>query len=152
MNLQAKNGFCIWKSISLNCSPMATSSLTLFYFSGNFVKEVGDCSLRLARCCEYDVSLLCLSYLHLSSCSLSSIPISLSVVNFTSLATLDLLDNSLNSTTLPNWLWNLSSLTYLDLEASLFHGPLPCALGNLTSLNVELLDRVLTVKFDRFVR
>ncbi|KAG6491360.1 receptor-like protein EIX2 [Zingiber officinale] len=81
-----------------------------------------------------------LSVLHLSSCSLSSIPTSFSIVNFTSLTTLNLLDNSFNST-LPNWLWKLNSLTYLDLGASMFHGPLPYALGNLTSLNVLRLGQ-----------
>ncbi|XP_072977531.1 receptor-like protein EIX2 [Typha angustifolia] len=70
----------------------------------------------------------------LSYTSLPSIPNSLSYVNFTGLTTLDLSDNWHSNTTFPSWLWNLTDLSYLNLEDCLFHGKIPNALGNLTSL------------------
>ncbi|XP_072972863.1 uncharacterized protein [Typha angustifolia] len=50
------------------------------------------------------------------------------------LTTLDLSDNWQFNTTLPHWLWNLTDLSYLNLEDSQFHGKIPNALGNFTSL------------------
>ncbi|XP_072977242.1 receptor-like protein EIX2 isoform X2 [Typha angustifolia] len=59
---------------------------------------------------------------------------SLSYVNITSLTTLDLAYNWQFNTTLPIWLWNLTNLSYLNLEYCQFHGKIPNALSNLTSL------------------
>ncbi|XP_072972841.1 receptor-like protein EIX2 [Typha angustifolia] len=70
----------------------------------------------------------------MSYSSLPSIPNSLPYVNFTSLTTLDLSDNWPLNTTLSSWLWNLTNLSYLNLEYCLFRGKIPDALGNLTSL------------------
>ncbi|XP_073012660.1 LOW QUALITY PROTEIN: receptor-like protein EIX1 [Typha latifolia] len=70
----------------------------------------------------------------LSYTSVPSIPNSLSYVNFTGLTTLDLSYNWQLNTTLPSWLWNLTNLSYLNLEDCQFHGKIPNALGNFTSL------------------
>ncbi|OAY81829.1 LRR receptor-like serine/threonine-protein kinase GSO1 [Ananas comosus] len=73
--------------------------------------------------------------LSLEDCSLSSIPNSLSYVNFTSLRILKLRENGPFNVALPTWLWNLTNLSYLDLENGGFYGKIPDALGNLTSLS-----------------
>nr|CAD1821161.1 unnamed protein product [Ananas comosus var. bracteatus] len=73
--------------------------------------------------------------LSLEDCSLSSIPNSLSYVNLTSLRILKLRENGPFNVALPTWLWNLTNLSYLDLENCGFHGKIPNALGNLTSLS-----------------
>ncbi|XP_072972782.1 receptor-like protein EIX2 [Typha angustifolia] len=70
----------------------------------------------------------------MSSSSLPSIPNHLSYVNFMGLTTLDLSNNWQFNTTLSSWLWNLTNLSYLNLEYCLFRGKIPDALGNLTSL------------------
>ncbi|XP_072972988.1 receptor-like protein EIX2 [Typha angustifolia] len=70
----------------------------------------------------------------MSSSSLPSIPNSLPNVNFTSLTTLDLSNNWQLNTTLPSWLWNLTNLSYLNLEDCPFHGKIPNVHCNLTSL------------------
>ncbi|XP_065035184.1 receptor-like protein EIX2 [Musa acuminata AAA Group] len=60
---------------------------------------------------------------------LDTIPASVVHVNFTSsLTVLDLSYNHFNST-LPKWLWNISSLTHLDLHESGFYGVIPDAIG-----------------------
>ncbi|XP_064966882.1 probable LRR receptor-like serine/threonine-protein kinase IRK [Musa acuminata AAA Group] len=74
-----------------------------------------------------------LEELHLHDCGLTDIPSSLSHVNLTALATLDISDNLFNST-IPNWLWKLHNLSYLDLGFSMFHGAIPAGIGNLTGL------------------
>ncbi|XP_072965082.1 receptor-like protein EIX2 [Typha angustifolia] len=70
----------------------------------------------------------------LSSSSLPSIPNSLSYVNFTGLTTLDLSNNWSLNTTLLSWLWNLTNLSYLNLENFGFYGKIPDDLAKLTSL------------------
>ncbi|CAL9762604.1 unnamed protein product [Musa acuminata subsp. burmannicoides] len=77
-----------------------------------------------------------LEELHLQDCGLTDLPSSLSHVNLTALATLDISDNLFNFT-IPNWLWKLHSLSYLDLSFSMFHGAIPAGIGNLTGL-IEL--------------
>ncbi|KAA8532492.1 hypothetical protein F0562_032525 [Nyssa sinensis] len=72
--------------------------------------------------------------LNLVGCQLDTIP-PLSTVNFTSLASLDLQWNYINST-IPLWLSNISGLVQLRLDSNSFHGPIPDALGKLTSLKV----------------
>ncbi|XP_065034843.1 receptor-like protein EIX1 [Musa acuminata AAA Group] len=60
-----------------------------------------------------------LQVLTMSSVGLNTIPASVAHVNFTSsLAVLDLSYNNFDST-LPKWLWNISSLTHLDLSDAL---------------------------------
>ncbi|KAH7690641.1 Non-specific serine/threonine protein kinase protein [Dioscorea alata] len=55
-------------------------------------------------------------------------------LNFTSLRVLDLSLNSDLNMTLPQWLFNLTSLVYLDLSFCALHGKLPVTIGNLSSL------------------
>ncbi|CAL9189949.1 unnamed protein product [Musa hybrid cultivar] len=76
-----------------------------------------------------------LEELYLHDCGLTDIPPSLSHVNLTTLATLDISDNLFNST-IPNWLWKLHRLSYLDLSFSMFHGNISAEIGNLNSLEL----------------
>ncbi|URE11744.1 LRR receptor-like serine threonine-protein kinase [Musa troglodytarum] len=80
-----------------------------------------------------------LEELHLSDCGLNDLPSSLSLVNLTALATLDISDNLFNST-FPSWLWKLHSLSYLVLSSSINNlvGQIPTAIGGMKSL--ETLD------------
>ncbi|OVA07210.1 Leucine-rich repeat [Macleaya cordata] len=71
--------------------------------------------------------------LRLSSCKLGPSMPSLSFVNFTSLAILDLSVNNISSS-LPEWLYNLSSLVQLNLDINHFRGIISETVGNLTSL------------------
>ncbi|GFY93066.1 disease resistance family protein [Actinidia rufa] len=75
--------------------------------------------------------------LHLHSCGLQSLSISLPFVNFTSLSVLDISWNSIISS-IPNWLFNLTSLRTLDLSENSFRGTIPGDIVNLISL--EVLD------------
>ncbi|XP_020084067.1 receptor-like protein 12 [Ananas comosus] len=84
-----------------------------------------------------------------ASCFFGKFPQSLPHVNFTSLSLLDLsftlrLDISNNSevtSSLPDWLFGITSLQYLYLTSSGFTGLIPSAIGNMTSLKVlELGD------------
>ncbi|XP_064966885.1 receptor-like protein 50 [Musa acuminata AAA Group] len=85
-----------------------------------------------------------LEELHLSDCGLTDLPSSLSHVNLTALATLDISDNLFNST-IPNWLWKLHRLSYLDLSFSMFHGAIPAGIGNLADLReLHLSDNSLS--------
>ncbi|XP_058082365.1 receptor-like protein EIX1 [Magnolia sinica] len=74
-----------------------------------------------------------LSELRLSSCELPNMTISLPYVNFTSLSVLDLSNNFLGPR-IPDWLFNLSSLEYLNLKWNHFQDPIPSALGKLCNL------------------
>ncbi|XP_021822025.1 probable leucine-rich repeat receptor-like protein kinase At1g35710 [Prunus avium] len=72
--------------------------------------------------------------LHLQSCSLPMLPLTLPSINFTSLSVLDLSGNEF-TTTIPPWLFNLTKLEMLDLSYnSLMTGKLPDSLGYLKSL------------------
>ncbi|XP_065041658.1 receptor-like protein EIX2 [Musa acuminata AAA Group] len=85
-----------------------------------------------------------LEELHLTHCGLTVLPSSLSHVNLTALATLDLHGNVFNST-FPDWLWKLHNLSYLDLSFSMFHGAIPAGIGNLTGLReLHLSDNSLS--------
>ncbi|KAL1833846.1 hypothetical protein ACET3Z_003497 [Daucus carota] len=61
-----------------------------------------------------------LEELHLHSCDLYHLPLSLSTVNMTLLSVLDLSDNQIQSL-IPNWISNLTSLTELDLSNDYFN-------------------------------
>ncbi|KAG8366781.1 hypothetical protein BUALT_Bualt16G0003400 [Buddleja alternifolia] len=79
-----------------------------------------------------------LSELHLSQCQLMNIPLSLPFVNFTSLSVLDLSNNGFKST-IPNWLFNLTNLKTLYLNANNLHGVLPDEFSELNFLeNLDL--------------
>ncbi|XP_010046667.2 receptor-like protein EIX2 [Eucalyptus grandis] len=65
-----------------------------------------------------------LTELHLAGCQLSEFPESLSFVNFTSLSVLDLSSNNFNST-MPRWVFNITTLLQLTLIDSELKGPIP---------------------------
>ncbi|XP_070677332.1 receptor-like protein EIX2 isoform X2 [Malus domestica] len=72
--------------------------------------------------------------LHLSSCQIESIPLSLQRINLTSLLVLDMSNNSFNSSSFPNWIFNLTSLIALDLSRNNFSNSLPNEFANFKSL------------------
>ncbi|KAM1484380.1 hypothetical protein TB2_035588 [Malus domestica] len=86
--------------------------------------------------------------LHLSSCQIESIPLSLQRVNFlplslqrinlTSLFVLDMSNNGIKRSSFPNWFFNLTSLITLDLSRNNFSSPFPNEFANFKSL--EHLD------------
>ncbi|CAB4286292.1 unnamed protein product [Prunus armeniaca] len=78
--------------------------------------------------------------LHLPSCGLSILPLTLPSINFTSLLVLDLSHNYFTST-IPPWLFNLKSMRYLKLSYNSFQGSIPKSIGNLTSLEKFYLTR-----------
>ncbi|XP_065041664.1 receptor-like protein EIX2 [Musa acuminata AAA Group] len=85
-----------------------------------------------------------LEELHLQDCGLTNLHSSLSHVNLTTLATLDLHGNLFNST-FPDWLWKLHNLSYLDLSFSMLHGAISAGIGNLTGLReLHLSDNSLS--------
>ncbi|KAH7690670.1 Non-specific serine/threonine protein kinase protein [Dioscorea alata] len=65
-------------------------------------------------------------------------------LNFTSLRVLDLSGNYDLNITLPQWLFNLTSLVYLDLSNCALHGKLPVNIGDLSSL------RFLSLSYNSF--
>ncbi|CAN0920184.1 Receptor-like protein EIX2 [Linum grandiflorum] len=71
--------------------------------------------------------------LHLPSCGLQDMAVTLSFLNFTSLSVLDLSQNNFNSS-IPAWLSNLTSLTKLDLNTNSFSGSITIDFGKLASL------------------
>ncbi|XP_038978017.1 receptor-like protein EIX1 [Phoenix dactylifera] len=71
----------------------------------------------------------------LQYCDINPIPLSLAHVNFTSLSVLDLSGNFINSSMMPGWLFNISSLEHLDLCYNYIRGIIPPAIKNLASLN-----------------
>uniref|UniRef100_A0A5B7AF47 Putative receptor-like protein 12 n=1 Tax=Davidia involucrata TaxID=16924 RepID=A0A5B7AF47_DAVIN len=74
--------------------------------------------------------------LHLPDCSLESLPLSLPFINFTLLSVLDISSNSFNVSSIPNWLFNLTSLTKIDLGGNSFSGPISREFAKLVSLQV----------------
>ncbi|KAH7677711.1 Non-specific serine/threonine protein kinase protein [Dioscorea alata] len=61
-------------------------------------------------------------------------------INFTSLRVLDLSQNHDLHITLPQWLFNLTSLVYLDLSACFLYGKLPVIIDSLSGLRVLSLS------------
>ncbi|KAF2293528.1 hypothetical protein GH714_002500 [Hevea brasiliensis] len=78
-----------------------------------------------------------LTELHLSSCHLSSLNYSLPLVNFSSLAVLNLSNNYIKSK-FPNWLVNISSLVSVDISYNRLHGRIPLGFSELP--NLQSLD------------
>ncbi|KAJ3694385.1 hypothetical protein LUZ60_009865 [Juncus effusus] len=72
--------------------------------------------------------------------NLTTIPSSLSTVNFTSLTSFSLEGNHFN-TLMPDWIGQLTSLKELELFDCSFIGSIPDIFGNLSSLNSLYLDR-----------
>ncbi|KAJ4957756.1 hypothetical protein NE237_024867 [Protea cynaroides] len=77
--------------------------------------------------------------LHLSTCGLYDLPLTLPFLNLTSLTVLDVSSNYLNSS-IPLWLFNISSLVSLDLSDNYFRGPFPNVLSHMSSLQVLKLS------------
>ncbi|OMO88211.1 hypothetical protein COLO4_20366 [Corchorus olitorius] len=79
-----------------------------------------------------------LTELHMSSCELNNIAESLTYVNFSSLQFLDLGENRFNSS-IPPWLFNISTLTKIFLNSCELKGSIPkTSRGNLC--NLQKLD------------
>ncbi|XP_059643454.1 receptor-like protein EIX1 [Cornus florida] len=77
--------------------------------------------------------------LRLSGCGLDHLP-AVPVVNFTSLATLDLSFNNFQFS-IPDWLFiSLKGLDTLNLQFCGFHGPIPSGLRNMTALRNLVLS------------
>ncbi|XP_068304675.1 receptor-like protein EIX2 [Pyrus communis] len=83
--------------------------------------------------------------LHLPSCGLSILPLTLHSMNFASLSVLDLSNNNFNST-LPPWLFNLTNLVTLEMHSTNLHGALPETFGSLTSLRTLDLSENLNIE------
>ncbi|CAL9137572.1 unnamed protein product [Musa acuminata var. zebrina] len=87
--------------------------------------------------------------IELRRCDLGTFPRSLSHVNFTSLTTLDLRGNDINST-IPDWVFNITSLEFLYLGGNDLYGFFPDSVTRLTSL--KALDLSWSVFQDGFMR
>lgn len=74
-----------------------------------------------------------LAVLRLSYCQLHHFP-SLPIANFSSLAILDLSNNQFNNSNIPDWVFGLRHLVFLNLCSGEFRGPIPEGFQNLTSL------------------
>uniref|UniRef100_A0ACD6A1R3 Uncharacterized protein n=1 Tax=Avena sativa TaxID=4498 RepID=A0ACD6A1R3_AVESA len=77
-----------------------------------------------------------LKVLGLSNCGLGSTVSTLSPSNLTHLEVLDLSGNEFGTSLQHNWLWDLTSLKKLQLGGCGWTGPIPDALGNMSSLEV----------------
>ncbi|KAB2631587.1 LRR receptor-like serine/threonine-protein kinase GSO2 [Pyrus ussuriensis x Pyrus communis] len=93
----------------------------------------------------YDINMLpSLLELHLSSCQIESIPLSLQSINFlplslqrinfTSLLVLDMSHNGIKSSSFPSWFFNLTNLVTLDLSGNDFGDSFPSEFSNFKSL------------------
>ncbi|CAL5000802.1 unnamed protein product [Urochloa decumbens] len=92
-----------------------------------------------------------LQVLHLNDASLPFTNLNnLPHVNFTTLKILDLKSNTNLNSSLPSWIWNLSSLSELDLSSCGLSGKIPDELGKLTSLKfLALADNKLKGQIPR---
>ncbi|XP_048423948.1 receptor-like protein EIX2 [Pyrus x bretschneideri] len=98
----------------------------------------------------YDINMLpSLLELHLSSCQIESIPLSLQSINFlplslqrinfTSLLVLDMSSNGIKNSSFPGWFFNLTNLVTLDLSGNDFRDSFPSEFSNFKSLeNLDL--------------
>ncbi|XP_068341396.1 receptor-like protein EIX2 [Pyrus communis] len=90
----------------------------------------------------YDINMLpSLLELHLSSCQIESIPLSLQRINFTSLLVLDMSSNGIKSSSFRGWFFNLTNLVTLDLSLNDFEDSFPSEFSNFKSLeNLDLSE------------
>ncbi|XP_075657227.1 receptor-like protein EIX2 [Castanea sativa] len=90
--------------------------------------------------------------LHLSDCELHHLPQNFPSVNFTSLSVLDLSGNDFNSSSIPQWVFNFTSLTKLQLWYCNLAGSIPkIAKGNLCKLQtLDLFDNNLSGEITEF--
>ncbi|CAL9204308.1 unnamed protein product [Musa hybrid cultivar] len=84
--------------------------------------------------------------IELSSCELGTFPRSLSHVNFTSLTTLDLGYNDINST-VPDWVFNITSLEFLYLGWTEIYGFFPDSVTKNSMEELDLSDTQLSGSF-----
>ncbi|XWS44016.1 hypothetical protein CRYUN_Cryun15aG0009100 [Craigia yunnanensis] len=81
-----------------------------------------------------------LEELQLPACGLSILPLSLPLVNLSSLSVLDLSNNGFNSS-IPSWLFNISGLEYLDLNSNKIRGEIPDGFADMHFLrNLDLSE------------
>ncbi|KAM3706044.1 hypothetical protein ACJW31_03G123400 [Castanea mollissima] len=90
--------------------------------------------------------------LHLSECELHHLPQNFPSVNFTSLSVLDLSGNDFNSSSIPQWVFNFTSLTKLQLWYCNLTGSIPkIAKGNLCKLQtLDLSENNLSGEITEF--
>ncbi|KAH7667743.1 Non-specific serine/threonine protein kinase protein [Dioscorea alata] len=79
-----------------------------------------------------------LEEVYLRQCSIESLPQSIPDLNFTSLTIMDIGENNLHNTSIPDWLFRIPNLVVLQMDSSGFTGTIPSSVGNATKL--ELLD------------
>ncbi|GJU92655.1 leucine-rich repeat-containing protein [Tanacetum coccineum] len=107
-------------------------NLSTSQFDGQIPHQLGN--LTCAESLPLD-----LVRIRLSSCSLSQLPRHLNTINLTSLSVLDLSFNSFDTSFMPGWIFNLTSLVSLDLTNCLLHNLFPGVVADfqkLTSLRV----------------
>ncbi|CAL4975404.1 unnamed protein product [Urochloa decumbens] len=81
-----------------------------------------------------------LKTLYMSGCVLNNTISTLSHSNLTHLEILDLSNNPFNSLLQHNWFWDITTIKELILTDCGWSGPIPGALGNMSSLEVLYLD------------
>ncbi|GAY52193.1 hypothetical protein CUMW_140040, partial [Citrus unshiu] len=108
----------------------------------SFLKDLDLSYVNLSKASDWlrvTNTLPSLVKLRLSRCQLHHLP-PLAIANFSTLTTLDLLYNQFDNSFVPNWVFGLIQLVFLDLRRNNFQGPIPEGLQNLTSLKHLLLD------------
>ncbi|XP_016648199.1 PREDICTED: LOW QUALITY PROTEIN: LRR receptor-like serine/threonine-protein kinase GSO1 [Prunus mume] len=113
-------------SKNLNWLPNLSS---LKYLNLNRI-DLGSTGVSLLHAVNMLPSLL---ELHLSECQITDIPLSMQRINITSLSTLDMSMNNINSP-LPSWFSNLTSLRKLNLSLNYFTGHIPREFASLKYL------------------
>ncbi|XP_059625018.1 receptor-like protein EIX2 [Cornus florida] len=110
---------------------------TLQWISGSYLLQhlyLDNVNLSKAHDWLQQINMLpSLVELHLFYCGIDHFP-PLHIVNFTSLAVLDLSANPFESFIPPDWLLSLRSLDHLNLGSCGLHGSIPSGLRNITSL------------------
>lgn len=89
--------------------------------------------------------------LHLPQCQLLNLPLSIPLINFTSLSLLDLSNNGFNAT-IPDWLFNLTTLVELDLSSNDLQGQLSGNVKKLCNLkSLKLAENKLSGEVKEFI-